>query len=624
MYNATIFYIKRRLNINNSLSMLKNLLKKIPKQPWIYQYFDKSWKIIYIWKSVNLFSRVNSYFNWKSKLNFAKQKMVEKIVDIKTIITNNETESLILETTLIKENLPKYNILMKDWKNHIYIKITDSEFPKIIKTRFKTKDWEYFWPYISSQDVDNILKVLKKVFGYWVSNENFFKTQNSYNLDKYLFEWNINIKSEIKTKTLYFEKLEKIKNFLKWNYKEVILDLRKKMMNFAQNHEFERADVIKKQIESIETLNEKQIVREWIIWDFDIINHLEKFDKIFIGKIEIRNSKIIWFYPYEIENNLWENIDFILEDFIKKLTLNKILENPDSKKPIIICSKNISLWEDIFSKIKIENPKKWTKNDLLKMCYKNIYEFAYKKHIASLSTKWFTKQNMKNLLHILGYSRINKSIIFECNDISHLSWTHTVASRSVIEDWKTANSKYKKFKIKNLEEWKIDDFNSMREIMERRLLEIKKTNIIPDLIIIDWWKWQLSSVVEILKNYWNKNELINKLQLVWLAKKEEILYKYINWEFEEIILEKDSQELRLVQKIRDEAHRFAITFNRDSRIKSMKKNILESLPGFGIVTRKKILKNFWSVENLKNIKREELNKSLNKTQIETLENHWLI
>jgi len=612
--------------------MLKNILKKIPKNPWIYQFFDKNWKIIYIWKSVNLFSRVNSYFNWKSKLNFAKQKMVEKIVDIKTIITNNETESLILETSLIKEHLPKYNILMKDWKNHIYIKITTWDFPKIIKTRFKTKDWEYFWPYISSNDVENILKVLKKIYGYWVANNNLYKSQNSYNLDKYLFEWDEKNKSEEEIKKLYFEKLEKIKKFLKWDYKQVIAELREQMMDFAMNHEFERADVIKKQIESIETLNEKQIVRDWIIWNFDIINYLEKFDKIFIWKLEIRDSKIIGFYPFEIENNLQEDIDTILENFIKNNLITSLLSNPDSKKQIIICSKNIKLKEEIFSKIKIENPKKWTKNDLLKLCYKNVYEFAYKKHITSLSTKWFTKQNMKNLLHILGYSRINKDIIFECNDISHLSGTHTVASRSVIENWKTANSKYKKFKIKNLEEWKIDDFNSMREIMERRLLEVEKMNFIPDLIIIDWGKWQLSSVVEILEKTLVSPHLISpkgreiaqNLQLVWLAKKEEELFTLKNWEFSKIILEKDSAELRLVQKIRDEAHRFAITFNRNLRIKSMKKNILESLPWFGIISRKKIIKNFGSVENLKNIPKSELEKFLNKTQIETLENHWLI
>ncbi len=160
----------------------------------------------------------------------------------------------------------------------------------------------------------------------------------------------------------------------------------------------------------------------------------------------------------------------------------------------------------------------------------------------------------------------------------------------------------------------------MREIMERRILEIEKLNFIPDLIIIDWWKWQLSSVVEIL----NKTNLKDKLQLVGLAKKEEILYKLNNWEFEEIILKKDSAELRLLQKIRDEAHRFAITFNRDSRSKASKKNILESLPWIGIITRKKILKKYWSVENLSKINKNELKNFLWKKVFEILEEHWLI
>jgi len=664
--------------------MLKNILKNLPKQAWIYQFLDKNWKIIYIWKSVNLKSRVNSYFNWKNKLNFAKKKMVEQIADIKYILVENETESLILETNLIKEHLPKYNILMKDGKNHIYIKITAEEFPKIIKTRQapplapplqegKNKkspllggDLEggkYFWPYLSSNDVDNILKIIKKVFWYWVGEHNFFKNKNSYNLDKYLFEWNIkpplnsplSNEREKEIKKIYFLKLEKIKNFLKWNYKEVIAELEKKMLEFAKNLEFERANILKQQIESIKILDEKQIVREWIIWDYDVINYLEKFDKIFIWKIEIRNSRIIWFYPYEIENKLWEKIEDILKDFIKRNFLERILEN---KKIKIICAKSLDLKEKLFEKVKIENPKKWVKNDLLKMCYKNIYEFAYKKHIASLSTKWFTKQNMKNLLHILWYSRINKNIVFECNDISHLSGTHTVASRSVIENWKLAKNKYKKFRIKNLEEWKIDDFNSMREIMQRRLLEIEKTNFIPDLIIIDWWKWQLSSVIEIIEKFLYPHPPLGTspleeeeknipsplrrglgwgLQLVWLAKKEEELFIPLSpalspkerkgenkLKFKKIILEKDSTELKLVQKIRDEAHRFAITFNRDSRIKSMKKNILDSLPWFGPATRKKILKNFGLVENLANVSKEELKKILNKTQIETLENHMLI
>lgn len=596
--------------------MSKINLKQIPNSPWIYKFLDKNNKIIYIWKSVNLKSRVSSYFNGKSKLNFAKQKMVDLIENIETIITNNETESLILETNLIKENLPKYNILMKDWKNHNYIKITDEDFPKVIRTRIKNWKWIYYWPYISSNDLDNILKVLKKVFWYWVAEHNFFKSSNSYNLDKYLFKWNTNIENSQLIKKEYNEKIDQIKTFLKWDYNEVINELRGQMMEFANNHEFERADVIKKQIESINILDEKQIVREWVKWDFDIINYIEKFDKIYIWKIEIRDSKILWFYPYEIENKLEENIDDILTNFIKQNYLNSILIDSQSKKPILITTKEIELKEEIFKNIRKEVPRKWVKNELLSMCYKNIYEYAYKAHLDSLSTKWFTKKTMQSLLEILWYKQVNKDIIFECNDISHISWNHTVASRSIIENWKSNTSKYKKYKIKSLDEQKIDDFNSMREVITRRLKEIEKLWNKPDLIIIDWWKWQLSSVVEIIK----ENNI--ELQVVWIAKREEELF--LPWDSTSILLNKDSSELRLVQKIRDEAHRFAITFNRDSRIKSMKKNILEELPWFGPKTRKKILNKYWNIENIKWLNKEELSNILSKSQIETLDNHWLI
>jgi len=606
------------------MSNIKNIIKNLPKQAGIYQFLNNTWKIIYIWKSVNLKSRVNSYFNWKSKLNFAKQKMVEQIKDIKYIIVENETESLILETNLIKKYLPKYNILMKDWKNHIYIKITEEEYPKIIKIRNRNKNWEYFWPYVSSNDVENILKILKKVFWYWVWKFNFFKDKNNYNLDEYLFNGKIQINDEKQIKNIYFEKLGKIRNFLKWNDKQILEDLYKQMMWFAKNMEFERAEQLKKQIESIKILNEKQIIREWIIWDYNIVNYIDKFNSIYIWLIKIRNSKIIWFFPYEIENNSSENIENILLKFVENLYLKDLIQNINTKKPILIINKEIKLKEEIFKKLQIQVAKKWIKLDLLKMCYKNIYEYAYKNHLNSLSVKNFTKQNMKNILDLLWFNQLNHNIIFECNDISHFSWNFTVASRSIIENGKINPSKYKKFKIKDLKQQEINDFDSMREIAQRRVIELKKLNNYPDLIIIDWWKPQLSSVYEIFKNAELYNQEKQKIQLVWIAKKEEILYTIKNWTFKEFILAKDSLELRLIQKIRDEAHRFAITFNRNSRNKANKKNILESLPWIWPKTRKKILKNFWSIDNLKKQDKNKLIKVLNKNIIEILENHWLI
>ncbi|MBS9775432.1 GIY-YIG nuclease family protein [Candidatus Gracilibacteria bacterium] len=170
---------------------IQNILRTLPSSPGIYQFFDNKGEIIYVGKSVNLKSRVNSYFNGKSKLNFAKQKMVGKIADIQYIVVNNETESLILESNLIKKHKPKYNVLLKDDKNHLYIKITKAEFPKIIKTRIgpnaQKKDGEYFGPYLNGNYVNFILTFIKKYFGYGVGEHNFFVSKKSYNLDKYLF-----------------------------------------------------------------------------------------------------------------------------------------------------------------------------------------------------------------------------------------------------------------------------------------------------------------------------------------------------------------------------------------------------------------------------------------------------
>lgn len=700
--------------------MLEKILKNLPKEPWVYQFINKDWKIIYIWKSINLYNRVNSYFNWKAKLNFAKKKMLCEVKNIKIIVVNNEKESLILETTLIKKHQPKYNILMKDDKNYVYIKITDEEIPKIIKTRIKNKNWIYFWPYISTNYVNNILKLTKKIFWYRSCNIEFSleNIENS-SLTKDLKSKNIKIKNSYSTKIPcidyytkrcsapclltekniknYKNSIKNIKEFLNWNYKNVLEELNKKMLKKAKELKFEEANTIKQNIESLKILEKNQIVREAVSWDFDVINYLEKYDKYYISLASIRNSKIIDLKNYEIKTKLDENIDEILAEFIEReidldwkqtIILPKEITSQELKtedKPTLIKgkvsekSKEISenwklniiqfpLFPSPFP-LKIEIPKVWAKLDLLKFVYKNAYEFAYRKHLHSLSTKSFTKQTMKNLLKILGYKEINKNIVFECNDISHLSWSHTVASRSVIENWKINKSKYRKFKIKNLEELKIDDFSSMKEIINRRLKELKEKWNLPDLIIIDGWKGQLNAVLNTIKNYKSQIEnekkfstLLHKeeieqnislrkgeeseisrgisddwtlktenwkldtfpfpLQLISIAKKEEELF--LPWIKDPIILEKDSQELRLIQKLRDEAHRFAITFNREKRIKSEKKNILESIPWIWPKTRAKLIKTYWNIENLKDISKEELKKLISKKQIESLENHWII
>lgn len=646
---------------------LSHILKTIPKLPWVYQFFDAKGVLLYIWKSVNLHSRVGSYFNGKSKLNFAKKKMVWEIETIKTLVTNTPRECLILETSLIKKHKPKYNILMKDDKNHTYIKITNEFFPKVIKTRIKSKKDDgalYFGPYISTQYVNHIIALTKKIFWHRSSPivfdskdripKSVVEKLNLLTEDEYKnsllpkekrnpryssiyikqtggakipsLEYYIGRSKEPGLLTYeqmkwYNDDIKHIIEFLWWDIEKIIQDLKQKMQHYAQNLEFEQAQKTKTDIEALESLKETQIVRDIVGYDVDIINYLEKYDSFFLSKIEVRDQKITWIYNFEIKDTLKDPHECVQYFIEKQYGENK-------KKLTLILPEAINIEKEFLDelKIKIEVPKIGEKTDILWLAYKNAFEFAYKKHLEWLSVKWFTKKDMQDLLEILWYTALNKDIIFECNDISHISGNHTVASRSVIENGKPTNAKYRKFKIKTLNPGEINDFDSMREIMTRRILEIKKTWFVPDLIIIDGGKWQLSSVVEILEKEKLKQEnkefveLFEKIQLVSLAKKEEELF--LPYAKESILISKDSNILRMIQKIRDEAHRFAITFNRDSRIKSSKKNILEELPGIGPKTRQKLLKHYGNIEAI--TLDDALKKILSKSQIETLESHGIV
>jgi len=618
---------------------IENILRDLPKTPGIYQFFNTSWEIIYIGKSVRLKDRVNSYFRSHTKLTVQKKIMVRQIVDIKIIITNNETESLILERSLIKEHKPQYNILLKDDKNYYYIKITDEQFPKVIKTRFKTKSWKYFGPYTHGFYVSNLLRIIKKVYWYWCYGIHFFRVWRQYNLDQYIFKNNTHREKPDITlaeiETYYKEKISEIEDFLKGNVNHIAEWLTRKMLAYAAELKFEEAAKLKIDIDSLRITQEEQIVRDFVNGNYDVINILEKYGNTYVWCIEIRNSVIMWYFNYEIENSLEEDSHEVLKTFVENRYIDHLEEADTATYIIPFAVEWLTQW------IKTEVPKIWGKFDVLRLCYKNLYNYAHKKYLGSLSAKNFTKSTMSDLLDILWYTQVNKKdIVFECNDISHLSGTHTVASRSVIENWRTNPKKYRKFHIKNLSQWKIDDFGSMKEIFERRLLEMIKLWNIPDLIIIDGGKWQLGSVVRIQNEFIDNLEqkyksleikelsfeasekAIRELQIVSLAKQEEELF--LPGISKSIVLSKDSPQLRLVQSIRDEAHRFAITFNRDARSANMKKNILESLPWIWPVTRKKIIRNFWSVGWLKAMSRSDIESKLWLKVTQILDDHWLL
>lgn len=646
------------------MKKLDEILKNLPQKPGVYIMKNSLWKVIYVGKSVNLKSRVNSYFNGKSKLNFAKQNMVGQIKDITFIETNNELEALILETNYIKQYRPKYNILMKDDKNLVYIKITNDIIPEVIKTRIKNENWEYFWPFPSTSNVTNILELVKKLFKIRSCHIKFSLEkdelkilsknwiQNTPCIDYYIWLCNWPCKLENGSLQIYSQNVERLRSFLKWNYSDILKEMEEEMIIKASNKQFEDAGKLRDQIKSIKELSEKQLARDTIPWDNDIYAGFEKYGKIFVWLTQIRWWEISWVISSKIENNLEDSFEEVFVEYFQ----NKYIWEEENyiKNLNIITTEEIKdkVLQEYFKKnsIKLETPSIGPKLNILNFTKNNLLNFAYREELWEIGKKTLTRNTQNNILKALNYEEKKKwDIIFECYDISHLGWTNTVASRSVIVNGKSDSSKYKKYKLKTIKSWEVDDFKSMQEILERRTLEAIKLNNWPDLIVIDWGKWQLSSAVfaiEKLMNaeyriqnaeskmksviarsdsdvaIYNLNEKYRIPNICSIAKREEEVF--VPNISEPVIFSKWTPEIMLLQKIRDEAHRFAITFNRAKRDKAIKKNILEELPWFWAKTRQKLLKLAWNVDNIKNIEIWELSKIISINQIEILKDHGII
>lgn len=660
---------------------ISEIIATFPSSPWVYIMKNKKGVAIYVGKSVNLHSRVSSYWGDEKRLNFAKRSMISQVYDIEIIETRNELEALVLETNLIKEKQPKYNILMKDGKNLAYIHIIPGKIPEVIKTRNKKDSGVYFGPYTAGANVTEILKVLKRIFGIRSCRVEFIESPHPNPLHWFeshpdpLHKWrgskispspydgegvrgwsteiSIGNKAGRSIPCLdysiglcpapclltpekiqkYQENITSLKQFLSGKSLAVIEELRTRMQKRAKKLEFEEAQKLKLQIEQIEKLGTKQIARDSIPGDYDAIVSIEKYRKNFIGLTEIRSGHIVGVSQIEVANELEETPEEVLGAFLAKRYL--VEEVPSDVKILLKKTPDNEILLHALSEKKreVEYPQIGPKMDILKFAEYNLLSFAQREEIRSLAVKAPTRATQVHIMEILGYeAKKSGELVFECYDISHTHGQFTVASRSVIVNGKSETARYRKYKIKTLKPGMIDDFASIREVLYRRTLEGLEQNNFPDMIVIDGGKWQLSSALEAMNRArdeilsinteWDEKNNITLPYLCSLAKREEEVF--VPGQKEPILFEKDSLELMLFQKIRDESHRFAIGFNRSSRSKAMKKNILEELPGFGPVTRKNILKLAGSIERINEVPRADIEKVLTKKQVETLEEHGLL
>ena len=590
---------------------IQEQLKTLPDLPGSYQYYDKNNEIIYVGKAKNLKKRVLSYFH--KTLDTPKLRvLVPQIVKIEFIITNTEVEALILESHLIKKYKPKYNVLLKDDKKYPYFVITDEDYPRVIVARKGNRNTikgKYFGPYTDSRAMYATLDLLKKIFPLKQCKTPKFKSRPCmyYDIGRCCAPCQKMVSIED-----YKKILNKVELFLSGKKSELIAELKKEMQKYSDNFEYEKAAKYRDSYLDIEkTLETQRVVFENTNKNQDIIAFLNDGNLFVFTLLQIREGRLIDKREFSFDFSSLDNYTEVIEFFLKEYY--EILSNIDFPDEIIINYQldddTIKLYNDWLSskaKKNVKIIKGTTKKyeDLKILAIKNAKSYMEKlkqKKLNEIQTDY--NEIGSYLMEKLCLNKFPSLV--ECFDISNIQGTNTVASMVVFENGIKKKSAYRKFKIKTVID-KPDDFASMSEVVQRRYSKLLKNNEkFPDLIIIDGGKGQLSSVVNIFDELGIKNQ-----DIVSLAKREEeIFLPHIK---DAIILPRNSKALYFFQQIRDEAHRFAITFHRDLRGKSSIKSQLDEIKGCSNKSKELLLKAYQSVEVIKTKTQEELSLIVNK------------
>ena len=567
--------------------------KDIPKNPGVYLMKNSRGKIIYVGKAKNLQNRVKSYFMNIKSHNAKTLELVKNIKDIEFFICKTEVEALILENNLIKKNMPKYNILLKDEKTYPYIKFTKEKFPKIEvvrSTRKLNENAKYFGPY--PMGIYFALKSLIKIFPVRDCSRNMDKVTKpclKYHMKTCPAPCKFkNISSEYNTNVKNFQ------NFLSGNCDEVLKKLENKMNELSQNMEFERAIVEREKITVLKKMLQTQIIEYSREIDEDIFVFTQKLENIFLCVLNVRDGKIIG-KNHIVIKEVAGNQENIFERLI-----TAYYEKRNIPKNIIFDEKYLEKEELIKEWVKIEKKKEIKmyfpkiqsrRKQLLEMGYLNLNEEVEK----FFRKKRLVREGLLNLKRKLRLKKMPHRI--ECFDISNIQGVDAVAAMTVAIDGEVTPKEYRHFKITVKDT--PDDFAMMREALTRRYSKLGVEEL-PDLILIDGGKGQLGIAVDILE----KLKKFEYLDIISIAKREEEIFK--SYESEPYIFEKSDETLKILQRLRDESHRFGITHHRKLRSKRNVKSALDSILGIGPKRKKELIKKFGLIKNIKNAKIEEL------------------
>ena len=592
----------------------QTIIKTIPNDPGIYKYFDASKELIYVGKAKNIRKRVSSYFT-KTFTGYKTHELVKRIERIEFTIVDSEQDAFLLENSLIKQFQPKYNINLKDDKTYPYIVIKNEPFPRVFLTRNKLNDGsEYLGPFTSAGKVRELLMFIKEFIPLRTCKLNLTDQNIQRQKFKVCLEYHLgNCKGPcegLQSREDYEEGLQQIRQVLRGNLAPVIQRYKEEMNFFATQMQFEKAAVIKKKLDDLENYQARSVIVSKFISNVDVFSILRENETAYINYLMVQNGTIVQTHTISLQPQLDETNEEILA-----LAVIELRKKFNSQAKEVVTPFEIEYPESEFASTV---PKGGDKKKLLDLSEKNVNYFL-------------SEMKRKKMLHLEGETdRMREQVLrqlqqdlhlpalpvqIECFDNSNFQGSYPVAAMVYFKNGLPDKNEYRRFNIKTVQG--INDFASMKEIVSRRYGRLlKESAALPQLIIIDGGKGQLSAALEGLREV----GMMGKATVVGLAKNEEEIF--FPGDQESIKLPWNSESLKLIRRIRDEVHRFGITFHRNQRSRGTFVNELESIRGIGKSTADLLLKKYKSMKKIKQLPKEELEAVVGKSKAAIIGKHF--
>lgn len=585
-------------------------LATLPTSPGVYQFYDKDEKILYVGKAINLKKRVSSYFS-KTHENARTRLLVKRIVHIKHIVVETETDALLLENNLIKEYQPRYNVLLKDDKTYPWICIKNERFPRVFYTRKLVKDGsEYFGPYTSMKTVRTLLELIRSLYplrncSYQLSRKNIaegkYKVCLEYHLNNCLGPC-----EGLQTEAEYMESIAAVRNIIRGDFRGMLQEFRTKMKNHAENMEFEAAQQIKEKIDILENYHAKSTVVNPKIHNVDVFTILSDESYGYVNFLQIAFGRVIRSHTMEIRKKLEESDKELL-----RLAVIELRQRFESQSKEVYLPFSLNLGEHI----KVSIPKVGDKKHIVDLSLRNAKYFRMErfKQMRIVDPKRHENRILTQMKTDLRMEELPRHI--ECFDNSNLQGTNPVAACVVFKNAKPSKREYRKFNIKTVEG--PDDYESMREVVSRRYKRLlKEEQELPQLIVIDGGKGQLNAAIESLTSL----GIEKKIAVIGIAERLDEIF--VPGDPIPLYIDKSSETLRIIQQLRNEAHRFGLSFHRQKRSKNALHSDLENIAGVGPKTIEKLLQHFKSLKRIKSANFEELVEVVGEARAKAITNYY--